>query len=637
MIFLRGHKEAIKRGNLNISRSRSIFLVFLFLAVFGSAASVYAAIYYVAKGGSDSNPGTEEQPWLTIQKAADTLQAGDTVYVKAGTYNETVTPANSGSAGNYITYEAYEGESVIVDGGTSITGWVLAPESEVGCANKVYKKPVAEMPWEPWWASWNNKFILHVHDSKMDDGTGLTNMCKDSTDSYWDGVEAIYGEKNDIEYMRFRNVADPDDEDVKFGRKWHYVGAAVFRLADRDYIKIKGFTIRNNTIGILIRDGSDYNIIENNIISNPKHGLWIYNGPTNNEIRYNTITLNYIHTLSPTHSLHKHIWYQFKPDLCKCDPNAVMFYNAGNNNKVYGNTIYEHFNGVGDGTSDNSSTWCQNLEVYNNTIYTLKDDALEPDGGEVNTKWHNNYVYDCNACIRIKSGGHGVGPMHVYRNKFYTTDATWSGEDIYIFAGTSMEAYIYHNSLGGDIGIKLGTNNIEEGAANLWFINNAFSNEDFFYEQTPWGEYWNPHFDYNWCGGDATLLGWMDTGNIIATGERLWDTETPEFFLSIGNSAIGGGSHMTTASNTESASTSLDVADAKFFVANEWIRIGESNLIRKVTDVDLDNDILTLDLAASWSSGDKIYHAIDFAGKPIIGDPDMGAYGYPANDFILGM
>ncbi|MCP5047417.1 MAG: DUF1565 domain-containing protein [bacterium] len=88
----------------------------IFLILFGLAAPGYGANYYVSKSGSDSNPGSEAQPWKTIQKAADTLTAGDTVYIKTGTYNERVMPQNSGSAGNYITYTAYPGDSVTIDG-----------------------------------------------------------------------------------------------------------------------------------------------------------------------------------------------------------------------------------------------------------------------------------------------------------------------------------------------------------------------------------------------------------------------------------------------------------------------------------------------------------------------------------------
>ncbi len=74
------------------------------------------AVYYVAPAGSDSNPGTTAEPWQTIQKAADTLTAGEIVYIRAGIYRERVTPKNSGSPGSEITYAAYPGEAVTIDG-----------------------------------------------------------------------------------------------------------------------------------------------------------------------------------------------------------------------------------------------------------------------------------------------------------------------------------------------------------------------------------------------------------------------------------------------------------------------------------------------------------------------------------------
>lgn len=48
----------------------------------------HAATYYVATTGNNSNPGTEEKPFLTIAFAIDTMVAGDTTYVRGGTYNE---------------------------------------------------------------------------------------------------------------------------------------------------------------------------------------------------------------------------------------------------------------------------------------------------------------------------------------------------------------------------------------------------------------------------------------------------------------------------------------------------------------------------------------------------------------------
>ena len=83
-----------------------------------------AKSFYVAKTGNDSNPGSEAQPWLTIQKAAKTLVAGETVYIKSGIYNERVEPQNSGSVANYITYAAYPGDTVTIDGtGVDLPEW----------------------------------------------------------------------------------------------------------------------------------------------------------------------------------------------------------------------------------------------------------------------------------------------------------------------------------------------------------------------------------------------------------------------------------------------------------------------------------------------------------------------------------
>jgi len=82
----------------------------------GSMPARQATIHYVAPTGDDDNPGTFDLPWQTIQKAANTLVAGDTVYIRAGTYPEQVIPQNSGSAGQYITYAAYPGETATIDG-----------------------------------------------------------------------------------------------------------------------------------------------------------------------------------------------------------------------------------------------------------------------------------------------------------------------------------------------------------------------------------------------------------------------------------------------------------------------------------------------------------------------------------------
>ena len=74
-------------------------------------------VFYVATTGSNGNPGTSQAPWRDIQYAVDHVQSGDTIVVRGGVYNETVTITNSGSPANgFITLTEYPGEAAIIDG-----------------------------------------------------------------------------------------------------------------------------------------------------------------------------------------------------------------------------------------------------------------------------------------------------------------------------------------------------------------------------------------------------------------------------------------------------------------------------------------------------------------------------------------
>ncbi len=116
---------------------KKIFLLFCLLIP--TTCFVYATNYYVAQNdpnASDSNPGTELLPFYTIQAAADQAQAGDVIYVKAGIYRETIIPANSGTAGNPIIFQAFGNDEVTVSGTEEISGWTHHSGS-------IYKAPMA--------------------------------------------------------------------------------------------------------------------------------------------------------------------------------------------------------------------------------------------------------------------------------------------------------------------------------------------------------------------------------------------------------------------------------------------------------------------------------------------------------------
>ena len=98
------------------------FLLLFILHIFNF--SIYSADYYVSSTGIDNvSCGSQGSPCQTIQYVLDNkINAGDTLYIRGGTYRETITITNDGSSGNLITIQNYPGETVTIDGTTDITG-----------------------------------------------------------------------------------------------------------------------------------------------------------------------------------------------------------------------------------------------------------------------------------------------------------------------------------------------------------------------------------------------------------------------------------------------------------------------------------------------------------------------------------
>ena len=78
--------------------------------------SLNANTYYVSSIGNNNNPGTFTSPWRTISYGVAHLTAGDTLYIRGGTYQEMVEIVVDGTASNPIIISGYPGEAVIVDG-----------------------------------------------------------------------------------------------------------------------------------------------------------------------------------------------------------------------------------------------------------------------------------------------------------------------------------------------------------------------------------------------------------------------------------------------------------------------------------------------------------------------------------------
>ncbi len=93
--------------------------VMILIAIWVSSAPSLAGTYYVSPTGSAGNPGTQPSPW-SLSKANSSLVAGDTAILMDGAYSATIQPANNGTPGNRITYQAQNQHMATFNGVTNV-------------------------------------------------------------------------------------------------------------------------------------------------------------------------------------------------------------------------------------------------------------------------------------------------------------------------------------------------------------------------------------------------------------------------------------------------------------------------------------------------------------------------------------
>jgi hypothetical protein len=80
-------------------------------------ATAKGAEYFIAPGGNNSNGGTLGSPWGTFDFAIDQLNAGDTLFVRGGTYNLAsrirLSTGDGGALNNPVNIWAYESSGIM--------------------------------------------------------------------------------------------------------------------------------------------------------------------------------------------------------------------------------------------------------------------------------------------------------------------------------------------------------------------------------------------------------------------------------------------------------------------------------------------------------------------------------------------
>lgn len=250
----------------------------LLLAAHISLAGV-AAEFHVATTGNDSNSGTADRPFRTIQHAADLAHPGDVITVHAGIYRERIAPPRGGtSESKRITFQAAPGERVAIKGSETITNWLpvqgeiwkaVLPNSFFGAYN-----PYSDLIHGNWF---NSKGRTHHTGAVYLDGEWLVEAAtldlvlkSAPTNMYWFGlVDAT----NTTIWAQF-NGTNPNEHRVEIN-----VRRAVFypQKTGVNFITVRGFILRDaaaqwapptaEQVGIIGPHWSKGWIIESNVIS----------------------------------------------------------------------------------------------------------------------------------------------------------------------------------------------------------------------------------------------------------------------------------------------------------------------------------------------------------------------------------
>lgn len=413
-----------------------MFFLFLVPSLHLSKAEAASGnVYYVAKNGSDSNPGTEAQPLLTIQKAIDKSQSGDTIFVRGGVYNECAVFTNKTN----ITLKNYPGETPIIRGksGTLQRGIIVinSSSSYITVDGFLMDEDMITERGDP-----NDKPIYAIY---------------------------VYGNHNTIQNITIRGSSALD----KFSP---YAGIGV-RTGDYNLIQnnvITGIKYDAGGVGAnrywgfgvyIGMAGAHHNIIRNNTILRCHSDAIFLGGTGSSENEYPHYTTIEYNTLGESRQ-----------------EDGIMFdcaYVEGQDWRIQGctiryNTIYNNpENGI-----DLKGT--KNIQIYGNTIYGNQgndegsyDGVSDRNGGNgaimhgwgtksTDVSIHNNLIYDNMGGILIESD------YKVFNNVIYANNRDYSGSNstydagVIFFAGIQMHGLSASPSNYADVVIK---NNIVSG------------------------------------------------------------------------------------------------------------------------------------------------------------------------------
>jgi hypothetical protein len=381
--------------------------------------------WYVSTGGSDGSEGTLEAPLRTIGRAAEKAGAGDLVHVLPGVYRESVHVTAQGNPGAYLTFRA-EGAGVILSGADagyeSLQGDARWQEAGEG----VY---LTDLTWRPGYIGAEGKRLYHY-------------LTREEFDQFICGAPGgWFQETSGRLFLRLASGANPNRLAMQVARL-----ESGFHLDGASHVLIEGFEIRDYGLAgsgsgvhldrasrCVVRHCSIHGMQSEVLLSGPDaEGNLVEDCEL-----WDTSLPGWPWSMTKNHE----------------EEGGGVVSTGGRGNVVRGCRMHGLFDGLSPSYWDKLDDEAYNCDwdVYDNEIFDLRDDVMEPEGPCINFRIWNNLCHGLFAGISLAPIQ--VGPVYVMYNlvrDLKIKDIKYSGDEpgwCYILHNTFYSGCWRHNAL----------------------------------------------------------------------------------------------------------------------------------------------------------------------------------------------